>query len=154
MMEHKPLSQIKQHIKIVWHKKYVSYETKKKCEIITTNLCGVTLVSGCLILFIMGGSIYAEEHPKELTYTQDTCQVYTNGYRQFWCQRRDDRRRCYAAVWNVVYAENQTINSTIVGYNRYNSVLDATKKAHEYQVTYFKQYLINLNNYEIISRFF
>jgi hypothetical protein len=91
----------------------------------------------------MGGSIYAEEHPKELTYAQNICQVHTTDYRQYWCGSKQGKTICYAPVWDVVYGENLTINATIVGYNRYRLKLDAIKKANEYKVSYSKQNLIN-----------
>jgi hypothetical protein len=152
-MEYITVSRIKQSLKTIWHKEYVSFETKKKWEIVVTSLCNTTLVSGILILFIIGGSIYAKEHPKELTYAQNICQVHTTSYRQYWCSRRGSNYRCYAPVWDVVYGENQTINATIVGDNRYSSQLDAIKKTNEYQVSYSKQYLINNLIVEIFLNF-
>jgi hypothetical protein len=137
-MKHITASQVKQNIKIIWHTKYVLFETKKKWEIVTTTLCSTAFISGIIILFIIGGSIYTEEHPKELTYVQNVCQVHTTDYRQYWCSNRQSKFMCYAPVWNVVYGENQTINATIVGFNRYRLKLDAIKKTNEYQVSYYE----------------
>jgi hypothetical protein len=138
-MKHTTILRIKQDIKNGWQKKHVSFETKKKWEIVTTTLCNVAFVSGILILLIMGSSIYAEEHPKELTYVQNVCEVHNTSYRQYWCAGRGSKTLCYAPVWNVVYGENQTINATIVGYNRFRLKSDAIKKVNEYQVSYSKQ---------------
>jgi len=142
-MKYTTVSQVKQDIKLIWHKKYVSFENKKKLEIVITTFCNLTFISGIFILFIMGGTIYGEEHPKELTYAQNVCLVHTTEYRQYSCGSRQGKFMCYAPVWDVVYGENQTVNTTIVGYNRYRLKSDAIKKANEYQVSYYKQYFIN-----------
>jgi hypothetical protein len=149
-MKHTTMSQVKQDIKFIWHKKYVSFETKKRWEIAITAIFNATFVSGIIILFIMGGTIYEEEHSKELTYAQNVCQVHTTEYRQYRCGSKQGKFICYAPVWNIVYGENQTINATIVGYNRFRLISDAIKKTNEYQVSYNKQYFINGS---IVKRF-
>ena len=137
-MRHATVSQIKASLQNIWHKKYLSFANRKRCEVLSTVFCSVIGVSAILILFIMGGSIYGEEHTKELTYSQSVCQVYNTSYREYWCIGRGSKTRCYAPVWYIAYRENQTMNATIVGYNRFRSLSDTIKKMNEYQVSYFK----------------
>ncbi len=141
-MKHIMLPQIKQDLKTISQKKYVSFETRKKWEIVITTICHTLFIAGLLILLIMGGTIYAEEHPKELTYVESVCQVHSTAYREYWCSSRSSKTKCYAPVWKISYTENEITNATIVGYNRFRIISDAIKKINEYQVSYFKLYLI------------
>jgi hypothetical protein len=134
---------MKQDLKTIYQKKFWTFETRKKWEIIITSLCHTTFVSGILILLIMGGTIYAEQHPKELTYLETICQVYNTSYSEYWCSSRSSKTKCYAPVWYIFYGENRTVNTIIVGYNRFRLLSDAIKKTNEYQVSYFKLYLID-----------
>ncbi|CAF4609879.1 unnamed protein product [Rotaria socialis] len=59
--------------------------------------------------------------------------LQTNGYKQYRCYKRRSPW-CYAPVWNITYGENQATNTTLIGYNRFNSLLDTIKKANEYQI--------------------
>ena len=95
-------------------------------------------VSGLLILLIMGGTMYAEEHPKELTYLNTVCQVYNTSYNEYWCTSKLNKKKCYAPVWYIFYRENQSQKGIIVGYHRFRALPDAIKKTEEYQVSYFK----------------
>ena len=136
LMTNTTVLHIKEYFQHIRRKRVVSFETRKKCEITITVLFQALFVSGILILFIMGGGIYTEEHPKELTYLEDICQVLNTSYREYWCvSGKTGRRRCYAPIWDVIYGENQTINATIVGYNRFREMADTIKKMHEYQVS-------------------
>jgi len=95
------------------------------------------LVSAILILFIMGTVMYNEEHPKTLTYIETNCQVkYSREiYREYVCKSgRASAQKCYAPIWKVVYGQNQTINSTMIGSNRFRDKGDAIKKTNEYHV--------------------
>lgn len=85
----------------------------------------------------MGGTIYADEHPKVLTYALSECSVETTGFREYKCKSRESSYRCFAPTWGVTYGQNQTINTTIVGSNRFRSMADVHEKLDQYQVSSF-----------------
>src|SRR5579871_108952 len=105
-MEHTTLLRLKENIRKIWHKKYLSFEARKALELFIILLCNASFVSGCFIFFVMGGVAYEEERPKELTYAQNICEVHSTDYKEYRCYRRPRYVRCYAPIWDVVYGEN------------------------------------------------
>ena len=115
---------------------FSSFENRLKCSIVVSVLGSCLFFSGLLIFFIMGGTIYTDEHPKELTYAVSSCSVETNGFRVYQCRSRDGSHPCYAPIWGVTYELNQTVNTTITGTNRFRSITSVQPKLDQYQVSY------------------
>ena len=115
-------------------KKYCSYETSKKWQIVVSVFIGCSLISGLVILLIIGGTIYNDERPKELRYQSDTCGVVNKDIRVYWCSARSSRHRCYGPAWYVRRKHYESSNATIVGANRFRAIGDAYRKVIQYQV--------------------
>lgn len=139
------LLKIKKGQTIVYPTDYGTFQKTNKWKIVITTLCGASLISGIIILFVIGADIYKNERPKELMYVEGECQVQSSGYKQYYCYKRS-KPICYAPVWHIRFVENQTINATIIGHNRFSSLSDAIKKANEYQVSYKMRMLLNFLN--------
>lgn len=99
-----------------------------------TVLIGCSLISGLVILIIIGGTIYHEERPKELRYESDRCLVVNKNIRIYWCSSRASRYRCYAPVWTIVREHFEGSNTTMIAMNRFRIIEDAYQKADRYQV--------------------
>lgn len=137
-MEQTTALNAQQDFKTIWYQHYFSLETKKKVEIVLTAFLNITFLSGIFILFIIGGSLYAEEHAKELNYAQTTCRVYSTYIKPYRCNFRRTVTVCYAPVWNVGYGQNETSNTTISSSNRFRLTSDAIKQGDEYQVSCYQ----------------
>lgn len=129
-------TRLQRDINTTWFQTYISLEIKKKLEVTTVGFISVVFLSGIFILFIMGGGIYAEEHPKEISFRRHHCFVYNIEFRQYRCSRRRPEPICFGPVWHVSYEENEIYNAEIIEYTRYETMPLANQRAEDYQVSY------------------
>lgn len=87
-----------------------------------------------IVFFIIGGILFAKEHPKVLNYANDMCIVDSQLFRTYKCRTRYSQYTCYGAIWGVHYGVNLKY-ATIEEEKRFRSVSDATNRAAEYKVS-------------------
>lgn len=106
----------------------------KNPMIIVCFLIAILSVSAIIILFTIGGVLFADEHPKVLNYANTMCQVDSSSYTTYECKSRHYTYTCYGPTWNVHYGEERDVFALVETERRYQSYSDALKKANEYQV--------------------
>lgn len=121
------------------------FERCKTWQIVSTVFIGCLSISGLLMLFIIGGTMYAEERPKELSYALDLCYLEDADSREFSCSSRTGRRRCYAPAWRIVHQQPANMTTTIIGKSRFRYLAAVYERLKEYQVI--------LSRYRKLNRF-
>lgn len=109
------------------------YKIKNPVTIICVLLT-LIFFSAIIVLFVIGGVFFSEEHPKVLNYANSMCQVDSRSYRMYECTSRYYRYTCYGPTWNVRHGEHSDVFAVVETQRRYRSYSDALKKAYEYQV--------------------
>jgi hypothetical protein len=98
---------------------------------------------GIIVLFILGGIYFSDDHPKVLHYANSMCQVDSRSYKLYECPSRYHAFTCYGPIWNVHHGERRDVFAIVEEKSRYSFPSDALDKAYEYQVSKYQ----TLNSY-------
>lgn len=109
------------------------HKIKDPKAIASIVLCTLFL-SAVIVLFIVGGILFAQENPKVLNYANTICKVKSSGIKRYTCSTRYTRYTCYGATWGVFHGENYTIPATIEDEKRFRSYSDAIRRGQQYEV--------------------